>query len=175
MAGKTLGARLEALRKRPRSKADPTVRKQGIKLKLSERYALLEAHKAHPDWSYNELARQCGVSHETARLTCIAAGKSATDLMSAYAEPMLRQWITASTVAALRGDHRPARDWLLHAGVVEPLPDGRQYSGPAVVIVNSPLPGMPGADLTRVIEAQPVHPREGPRDPSGQPSAAERE
>ena len=175
MAGKTLGRELDRLRQYKRPASDKPKRGKGIRLSLSERYTLLEAHKAHPDWNYSDLGRHCGVSAETARLTCIAAGKSATDLMSAYAEPMLRQWATAARVAAIRGDHRPARDWLLHAGVVEPLPDGRQYSGPSVVIVNSPLPGMPGADLTRVIEAQPVHPREGSRDTSGEPSAAQRE
>jgi len=64
--------------------------------------------------------------------------------MAAYAEPALRAWLQAQGVAAVRGDHRPARDWLMHAGVIDPLPDAGKGSGPAVVIINAPMPGMPG-------------------------------
>jgi hypothetical protein len=55
------------------------------------------------------LAEQAGVSHETARLTVIAAGKNAAELMSAYAEPVINEWRKAIEAASARGDHRPRR------------------------------------------------------------------
>jgi hypothetical protein len=116
----------------------------GERLTLADRYRILQCHRAHPSWSTRQLADACGVSHETARLTVIAAGKNAAELMSAFAEPMMLNWRRAADLAAARGDHRPSKDWLLYAGVLEQLPDAGKGSGPAVVIINQPLPGMPG-------------------------------
>ena len=131
---------------------EPPVRRgRGQRLTINDRYRLLETHKLHQDWSYHQLADACGVSVETARLSVLAAGKSAADLMAAHASPMLRQWSIAAKMAAIRGDHRPAKDWLLHAGVLDQLPDAGRGSGPAVVIINAPLPGMPANEI-RVIE-----------------------
>ena len=131
----------------PELPADPPKRGHGRRLSLTDRYKILELHQRNPTLSYRELAKACGVSTETAHRTVLTAGRAATDLMAAYAEPMLRRWLVAAREAAIRGDHRPVKDWLLHAGVLDPLPDGRSYSGPAVVIVNAPLPGMPGAAI----------------------------
>lgn len=123
---------------------DAPRRAHGRRLSLTDRYRILELHQRSPTLSYRQLARACGVSTETAHRTVLAAGRAATDLMSAYAEPMLRRWIVAAMQAAIRGDHRPAKDWLLHAGVLDPLPDAGRGAGPAIVTVNAPLPGMPG-------------------------------
>jgi len=127
-----------------RRKAD---RGPGIRLTFADRYRLLELHRSNPGWSYDRLSAESGIGSETVRLTLIAASKNAADLMAAYAEPVLRQWLRASKVASTRGDHRPSKDWLLHAGSIEPLPDTARGTGPAVVIINSPLPGMPGAEI----------------------------
>jgi hypothetical protein len=127
---------------RPTPKAH---RVPGIRLTLVDRYRLLELHKANPTWSYRELAAQAGVNETTARITCIAASKSAADLMSAYAAPALMQWLKAMKVAATRGDHRPTKDWLMHAGSIDPLPETQRGSGPSIVIVNASLPGLPSA------------------------------
>lgn len=127
----------------PSETASKPTRGQGERLTLNERYQLLELHKAHPDWTYAQLGHAAGCSHETARLTCIAAGRSAVDLMAAYAAPMFHLWRKAAMVAASRGDHRPTKEWLLHAAVLDPLPDSAKSSGTSITIVNNPLPGMP--------------------------------
>jgi hypothetical protein len=119
----------------------------GKRLTLAERYEVLEAHRAHPDWSMAQLSENVGVNPKTCRLICLAGSKTIADLMAGYAEPVLRDWIRASRTAGKRGDHRPARDYLLHAGALEPLPETARGGGPAVVIVNNPLPGMPGVPL----------------------------
>jgi hypothetical protein len=129
----------------------------GKRLTFADRYRILELHRANPDWSYVRLATECGVNPETARHTVLAASRSAVDLMQAYAAPMLEDWIGASRKASARGDHRPARDWLLHAGSIEPMPESTRTSGPAVVIINNPLPGMPGyvdTNTPRVLAAE---------------------
>ena len=48
-----------------------------------------------------------------------------------------KDWLTASAIAAKRGDHKPAKEILLHAGVIERLGD---TPGPQVVM----FVGMPG-------------------------------
>jgi len=121
-----------------------TPRGRGKRLTLADRYLILELHRKNPETPYTEIARLTGVHKETARLTILAASRSVVDLMAGYAAPMLDQWIAASTQASARGDHRPAKEWLMHAGIIDPLPDAGKGNGPAVVIINAPMPGMPG-------------------------------
>lgn len=54
-----------------------------------------------------------------------------------------REWRRAIPVAAERGDHKPARDLLLHTGVIEPVGDARdRFMANVQVMI-----GMPGAPL----------------------------
>jgi hypothetical protein len=114
------------------------------RLNLADRYAILELHRANPEMPYTEIGRLLKIDRQVVRLTVLAANRTAVDLMASYAQPMLEDWIGASVQASARGDHRPAKEWLLHAGILDPLPDAGRGSGPAVVIINAPLPGMPG-------------------------------
>ena len=121
---------------RPRSK-----RSTGKHLSFADRFRLLETHRKHPGWTYTQLAEDVGCSIETARVSCIAAGRDTADLMAAFAAPMLKLWQLAARNAAKRGDHRPAKEWLLHAGTIDPLPDTGRFGGTTINIVNAPLPG----------------------------------
>ena len=47
----------------------------GQRLTLADRYKILVLHRTHPTWSTRQLAEAAGVSHETARLTVIAASR----------------------------------------------------------------------------------------------------
>lgn len=119
-----------------------TARRPGQRLTFADRFRLLELHRAHPEWSSRQLGDAAGVHHETARLACIAASKDVSLLLEAYAVPLLRDWRKASQAAARHGDHRPAKDWLLHAGLIDPLPDP-SHGGPQIVVINHSLPGLP--------------------------------
>lgn len=55
------------------------------------------------------------------------------------ASRVAQDWIEASAVAKSRGDHRPARDLLLHARAIEPIAGERDSSSRVQVII-----GMPG-------------------------------
>jgi hypothetical protein len=145
------------------AKKRKALRTAGKRLNLGDRYRLLELHKTNPSWNYEQLAEATGIGYGTVRLTCLAASKSAADLMGAYAGPVLLQWLKALKIAATRGDYRPARDWLLHAGSIEPLPDTAKSTGTSIVIVNTALPGMPGAPaIGTTIDVQTLQPRIAP-------------
>lgn len=102
--------------------------------------------------TYRDVAARHGVSHATvgrvaAKLETYEAG--ARKYLIAKALGAVDDWTQASANAARRGDHRPARDLLLHAGVIEPLADtsGQRSTQIAIVIGE---PGRPvrvsGAD-----------------------------
>jgi hypothetical protein len=56
-------------------------------------------------------------------------------LLQAKALRRLEDWETASQVGALKkGNHAPARDWLLHAGVIDPLDSDTASVKVAIVI-----------------------------------------
>jgi hypothetical protein len=67
----------------------------------------------------------------------------AKGILESESSSVLQDWRTAATVGAYKGRHEPARDWLLHAGVVAPLADSKPQ-GPQVIIGIASLPGLPG-------------------------------
>jgi hypothetical protein len=109
-----------------------------------ERYQILELHRRNPEMPYGEIARLLDRAPDRVRLICLAADKTVIDLMAADAELRLEEWAQAARIASARGDHRPAKEWLMHSGALDQLPDVSKAGGPAVVIINAPLPGMPG-------------------------------
>ena len=125
-------------------------RGRGNRLSLVDRHRLLTLHKQHPEWTTRQLGEAAGTSHESARRAILVADTATHELMATLTEPVLREWRKAIAVASTRGDHRPAKEWLLHSGTLEQLPDARG-SGPSITIVNAPLPGMPnGPTVTEV-------------------------
>ena len=58
------------------------------------------------------------------------------------ASGVLEDWRVASRTGALKGNHAPSRDWLLHAGIIKPL-DSDKSQGPQVMIGIATLPGLP--------------------------------
>ena len=63
--------------------------------------------------------------------------EEARSTLTGYVGRAAKDWLTASGIAAKRGDHKPAKEILLHAGAIERLGD---TSGSRVVVVV----GMPG-------------------------------
>jgi hypothetical protein len=84
-------------------------------------------------------------------------------ILEAESSGVLKDWRTAASVGASKGRHEPARDWLLHAGVIQPVADSKPQ-GPQIIIGIASLPGLPsrgesGPALYPVpitIEAEPV-------------------
>jgi hypothetical protein len=65
--------------------------------------------------------------------------ESALEVLRQGVVPAAKAWVTAATTAAEKGDHRAARDLLLHTEVIAPLTD---RPGTSVQIVI----GMPGVN-----------------------------
>jgi len=93
--------------------------------------------------STREVGRALGMSHVTVwRLAREIADvdETARKYLAAKALRAVDAWSDSLDVAARKGDHRPAKDLLLHARVIDPVePAGSSHVGVQVVI------GMPGA------------------------------
>jgi hypothetical protein len=137
---------------KPTSTLAKSKRGHGQRLTLLDRFEIVNLKRLHPDWSARTLAEAVKCRPETVRLVLLASNREIVELMAASGSALLDDWRQASALAAVRGDHRPAKDWLLHSGLIDPVPDSQRSAGPAVVIINAPLPGMPGA--LPVLEAQ---------------------
>lgn len=101
--------------------------------------------------SNSEIARVTGRDRGT-----VAAVLRATDtkeleqqLASDSRQEVLRQlrrealqvskdWVRASAVASERGDHRPAKDLLLHAKLIDPVDTGDRGGPKVAVIIGTP-------------------------------------
>lgn len=79
-------------------------------------------------------------------------------LQHAVPEAVTR-WIEALAIASRRGDHRPAKELLMHMNVIAPIRDDAR--GDTRVFVNVGMPGRPAmkaptlAELTGIVEVDP--------------------
>lgn len=64
-------------------------------------------------------------------------------VLEANAMAFVTDVLTASDIAARKGDHRPARDMLDRLHVTEPTPPEQQPAGVTVQVVGFTLPGLP--------------------------------
>jgi hypothetical protein len=60
------------------------------------------------------------------------------NLLTAKALDRVENWETAAINAADKGDHRPAKDWLLHAKAIEPVNDGSQGRMQVAIMIGTP-------------------------------------
>lgn len=86
-----------------------------------------------------EAGHALGISRGTAfrrlRLVEEDAETGVVKLLNLKALDFAEDWVKASAKAAEKGDHRPAKDALLHARAIEPVEDsGRQGLSVAIVI-----------------------------------------
>lgn len=74
---------------------------------------------------------------------CRSALDDARAVLEASAVALVTDYLTASDIAARKGDHRPARDMLDRLHVTEPTPVETTNVGIAVQISGFTLPGLP--------------------------------
>jgi predicted DNA-binding protein (UPF0251 family) len=60
------------------------------------------------------------------------------NLLTAKALDRVDDWEKASQQAAGKGDHRPAKDWLLHAKAIDPVNDGSQGRMQVAIMIGTP-------------------------------------
>jgi hypothetical protein len=106
-------------------------------LTLPDRLAIASLHaRGH---SEAQIAKALGVTPSD----CRDALKDARAVLEANAVALVTDYLTASDIAARRGDHRPARDMLDRLHVTEPTPVEQTTVGIAVQISGFTLPGLP--------------------------------
>ena len=110
-----------------------------------------------------QAAQALGISRQTAfrrmRLVEVDANTGVIAIMRASGERVLHDWLTASQVAANKGDHRPARDMLLYSGQVEELQGDKRNAAQVLIQIGSPESPIQ-ALAPQVIEAERVSPPE---------------
>jgi hypothetical protein len=74
---------------------------------------------------------------------CRDALADARQVLEAHAVALVTDYLTASDIAARKGDHRPARDMLDRLDVTTPTPTETTNVGIAVQISGFTLPGLP--------------------------------
>ena len=120
---------------------------------LSEAIAI-KAHLAD-GLTLQEAAVSLGLSLSTAyrrlRLVEVDDERAVAKLLQMYSLRFTHNWLTASEKAAEKGDHRPAKDALLHARAIEPVVDGNNQGGARIAIII----GTPEQPI-RVAAPQPV-------------------
>jgi len=112
-----------------------------------------------------QAAQALGISRQTAfrrmRLVEVDANTGVIAIMRASGERVLHDWLTASQVAANKGDHRPARDMLLYSGQVEELQGDKRPGAHVLIQIGSPeRPLLERPPVVEVVEAQQVSPPE---------------
>jgi len=88
-----------------------------------------------------DAARKIGVSHTTAwrwLRQYEGSQESVAKYLAIRALDRVEDWEKASAAAATKGDHRPAKDWLLHAKAIEPVADGNQGRTNIAIIIGTP-------------------------------------
>jgi hypothetical protein len=114
---------------------------------------------------YRSIAAKHGASLST--ICELAARRRATKdaalkYLMANGLDFAEDWAQASREAAKRGDHRPAKDALLHTQVIDPLQDTGAGMGVTIIIGNGasqagPAPAFP--NTLQVIDTQALPPK----------------
>ena len=107
----------------------------------------------------HEIAKEVSSDYRTveAVLTNRDVSKDALKLLMADdAIAALSDWRNARNIAAAQGKHAPAKDWLLHAGVIEPIQQQQQAGSSVTVVIG--IQGQPvGQDnLSAVLQANSI-------------------
>lgn len=81
---------------------------------------------------------------------------AARKYMVAKALEVAEDWLDASKEAAKKGDHRPAKDWLLHAQEIEPIADSPKM-GIQINVGNGGAPVQAVTDIPTIsVQPQPA-------------------
>jgi hypothetical protein len=111
---------------------------------------------------YRSIAAKHGASLTT---ICALAAKRrqtkgvALKYLMANGLDFAEDWRAASMEAAKKGDHRPAKDALLHLHVIDPLADTATGSGVTIIIGNGHAQAGPTPAFPQVIDTQALPPK----------------
>jgi hypothetical protein len=108
---------------------------------LLRRIAVLNARKSHPELTPTELARLLRMPESSVRRTVKLLETPPKAMLEALGPDAVAAWMEAIPIASMKGDHRPAKDLLLHSRAIEPVQLQGQTS---IAIIFAGAPGVPG-------------------------------
>lgn len=108
--------------------------------RLLDRVLIVKAAKANPELSYTALGELLGKPEWTVRRTLKLQEHTPKELLQSLEYDAVKAWKTALPIAGAKGDHRPAKDLLLHTKAIQPVADAG-HAGITVLIGSVVLPG----------------------------------
>jgi hypothetical protein len=119
----------------------PSTSKRMSPEKLINRVLVWRQRKANPTLSIPALAELCRMPVPTVRHAVKLLEVSPKEILEAYETEAVGAWIDAVPIASSKGDHRPAKDLLLHSRAIEPV----QLQGQtniAIIFTTGTVPGL---------------------------------
>jgi hypothetical protein len=155
--------------------------------KLIDRVLIWRNRKAHPDLSIPALAQLVRKPEHVVRRAVKLLEVPPKEILQAFEHEAVQAWTEAVPIAGAKGDHRPAKDLLLHTRAIDPVQlVGQQQI--AIIFAGSLVPGLsvgpgegpstnqigPGNDAIdgSVLPVCPVQADRGADTPPGAPPAA---
>ena len=109
--------------------------------RLIERVLVWRAAKAHPEMSGRQLADLRGKPETSVRRALKLRENTPRELLEAVESEAVTAWQAAIPIAARKGDHRPAKDLLLHTRAIQPVAD-TQVAPLQIIIGQLFIPGV---------------------------------
>ena len=109
--------------------------------RLFQRVIIWRARKAFPDLSIPQLALQVRMPANTVRRAVKLLEVSPREVLEAFEHQAVGSWLQAVPIASAKGDHRPAKDLLLHTRAIDPV----QLQGQtqiAIIFAGAEVPGL---------------------------------
>jgi hypothetical protein len=135
------------------------------RVNMLQRSLVLSLKQLQPDQSHRAIADVVGISESSvARILAMQVTdvrQSTEALMQTGVLERLEDWSRASRLAAKKGYHQPAKDWLEAAKVIEPKPTTSVSVAAPTIVLNMPFalgaltPSQPPAIKAQVVPALP--------------------
>lgn len=109
--------------------------------KLINRVIIWRARKSHPEFSIPKLAEHLRMPEPTVRHAVKLLEVAPKEILQAFEYNAVGAWVAAVPLAAAKGDHRPAKDLLLHTRAIDPV----QLQGQtqiAIIFAGAEVPGL---------------------------------
>jgi len=109
--------------------------------KLFRRVLIWKTARLRPELSIPALADLLDIPDRTVRRALKLRDHTPKELLEALETEAVRAWRDAIPIAGKKGDHRPAKDLLLHTKAIQPVADAG-HAGITVLIGQVLMPGV---------------------------------
>jgi hypothetical protein len=109
--------------------------------RMFERIIIWRARKAFPHLSLSALAEQLHKPKTTVRRAVKLLEVAPREMLQSFEHEAVNAWVEAVPIASAKGDHRPAKDLLLHTRAIDPV----QLQGQtqiAIIFSGAEIPGL---------------------------------